>query len=73
METDIAKKISDEMNDILGRLNESIRLVRDNCSEEEFKGYRKAVSRVAASLVLDVMNPLYDINPEVKPDGYDDV
>jgi hypothetical protein len=40
MKTEIARKLSDEMNDIMARLDESVRLVMDNCAEDEFKGYR---------------------------------
>lgn len=72
MKTEIAQEISQEMNDILARLDETIRLVMDNCTEEEFNGFRAAVGRVMGAVVLDVLNPLYRMNPEVKPDGYDD-
>lgn len=71
MKTEVAQKISDEMNDILARLNDSIQLVMDNCEEAEFHGYRGAVARVMAA-VVDVTNSLYQKNPEVKPEGYDE-
>jgi hypothetical protein len=72
MKTEIAKQLSDEMNDIMGRLDNSIRLVMDNGTQEEFTGFRAAVGRVMGALVLDVLNPLYEKYPEVKPEGYDD-
>lgn len=72
METTLAKKLSGELNDIIGRLDESIRLVMDRCTEAEFTAYRTAIGRVIGVLVLDVLNPLYARNPEAKPDGYDD-
>ncbi len=71
MKTEIAQKISDELNDILGRLDSSVKLVMDECSEPEFHGYRSAIAYVMAA-VIDVTNSLYQKNPEVKPEGYDD-
>jgi hypothetical protein len=72
METSVAKQLSEELNDIIGRLDESIRLVMDQAAESDFIAYRSAVGRVMGALVLDVLNPLYASNPEVKPEGYDD-
>jgi hypothetical protein len=72
MKTEIAQKISQEMNDIMARLDHSVRLVMDNCTESEFKAYRKAIGQIMGGIVLDVLNPLYDMNPEVKPVDYDD-
>ena len=72
MKTDIARQIGEEMNDILRRLDSSIRLVMDNCTQAEFETYRSAVGRVMGAVVLDVLNPLYASNPEAKPKGYDD-
>lgn len=72
METTLAKQLSGELNDILGRLDNSVRLVMDRCPEAEFNAYRTAIGRVMGVLVLDVLNPLYARNPEAKPDGYDD-
>jgi len=64
METSVAKQLSGELNDIIGRLDESIRLVMDRCHEAEFTAYRSAIGRVMGMLVLDVLNPLYARNPE---------
>lgn len=72
METSAAKQLSDELNDIIGRLDESVRLAMDRCPEAEFTAYRSAIGRVMGMLVLDVLNPLYARNPEAKPEGYDD-
>lgn len=72
METSIAKQLGNELNDIVGRLDESVRLAMDRCPEAEFIAYRTAIGRVMGMLVLDVLNPLYARNPEAKPDDYDD-
>ena len=72
MKTSVETQLSGELNDILGRLDNSVRLVMDRCPEAEFNAYRTAIGRVMGVLVLDVLNPLYARNPEAKPDGYDD-
>jgi hypothetical protein len=72
MKTSVETQLSGELNDILGRLDNSVCFVMDRCPEAEFIAYRTAIGRVMGVLVLDVLNPLYARNPEAKPDGYDD-
>jgi hypothetical protein len=67
MKTEIAQQISSQMTDVLAQLNTSIHLVMENCSDSEFQAFRLGVGRVMGALVLDVLNPLYEANPEVKP------
>jgi phenylpyruvate tautomerase PptA (4-oxalocrotonate tautomerase family) len=72
MKDDLAKHIGDQMNRILGELDSSIHLVRDQCAEDEFLAFRDAVGKVMGALVWNVLNPLYAANPNAKPAGYDD-
>ncbi len=37
------------------------------CSPEEFRAYRRAVGKVMAEMVLEIMNPLYKEHPSIKP------
>lgn len=71
METEIALKVSQRMSEILKQLDESVAFVSENCSDVEFHQFRAGIGRVMGSLVLDVMNPLYETNPEVKPESYE--
>ena len=71
MEKDIAKKVSNLMLDYGGKLDESLALVQQHCSEEEFKSYRTSVSRLLTIMLTDVMNPLYEEHPSLKPDKLD--
>ena len=66
-----AKQVSDVMLDVSSRLNESIILVQDTCSEDEFKDYRRAVGAVMGEILLEVLNPLYKQHPSLKPKGFD--
>lgn len=68
---DTAKQISELMNDIFRRLDESRHLVESTCSPEDFVAYNKALSRVLGAVVIDVMQPLYEDNPTLKPHNWD--
>lgn len=63
-----AKIISDLVLRYGKDLNQSVALIKDNCSEEEFKVYRNAVGKVMGELLIEVMNPLYRSHPDLKPD-----
>lgn len=67
----IAKEIGDLMQDCSAKLNNSVALVRDECSLEELKIYRLAVGKVMGEILLEVLNPLYAKHPELKPPGWD--
>lgn len=68
----VAKQISELMIDIFSRLVDSCRLVEQECSPAEYAAYNNATSRLAASIVFDVMEPLYEKNPGLKPANWDD-
>lgn len=63
----VAQQISDLMLAVGKQINESIQLVMNTCSEKEFEDYRSAVTHIMGSMLLDVMNPIYDIHPDIKP------
>jgi hypothetical protein len=65
----IAKQISDLMVEFGGRLDGSVALVKENCSEDELKTYRRAVGTIMAEMLFQVMNPLYKRHPGLKPEG----
>ncbi len=71
MKTEVAQQISDEMNAILVRLNESVRIVMVNSDAVEFEDYRLAVAHIMAA-VVDLTNALHSNHPHVKPQGHDD-
>jgi hypothetical protein len=68
----VAQQISDLMLKVQAEINDSIFLVKDNCSKEEFEAYRKAGARVLADILLDILNPIYAKHPALKPKGLDD-
>lgn len=66
---DIAEKISALMIKYSAELNDSIILVKEQCSEEEFLKYRKAAAYIMGEMLIRVMNPLYAEHPDLKPEG----
>lgn len=65
----VAKKIGELMIECSGKLNDSIILVKEQCSEKEFIEYRKAIAYIMGEMLMRVMNPLYIEHPDLKPDG----
>ena len=67
MDQEVAQKISDLMLEYGSKLDESLILVQQKCGEDEFKSYRTSVSRLMTIMLREVMNPLYEEYPEIKP------
>jgi hypothetical protein len=67
----VAKQISELMQDCSARLDSSVALVRDECGAEELQTYRRAVGKVMGEILLEVLNPLYAKHPALKPPGWD--
>lgn len=65
----IAKQISDLMLECGARLDESVLLVKNSCSESELNTYRRAVGEIMGNMLTEIMNPLYERHPTLKPKG----
>jgi hypothetical protein len=68
MKKEVATEIIDLMIEFGDRLNQSVALVKDNCSEDELVSYRSVVGKLMGSMLLDIMNPIFDKHPDLKPD-----
>ena len=69
MNIEIATQLSRSLEEILGKMDESVHLVMGNSSPEEFKAYRSAMGRAMGSFIHEVMNPHYGKYPETQPDS----
>lgn len=67
MDKKIAAEISSLMLDFSGKLDESIYLVMNNCPDNEFRQYRDAASQLMTIMLLDILNPIYQVHPDLKP------
>ena len=63
-----AREISALMLRVQSELDESIRMVRETCDEEDFQVYREAVSKVMVEILREVLNPIYSAHPSIKPE-----
>jgi len=69
MNESVARDVSDLMIDVGKRLNGSVAQVLTECPPEEFKAYRKAVGTIMGEILLNVLNPIYEKHPSLKPPG----
>jgi len=67
-----AREISELMLDIFRRVDESVAVVKQSCSAEEAAAYQKATGRVVGAVVLDILEPLYERHPNLKPHNWDE-
>ncbi len=67
-----ARKISDLMLGIFYRIDESVAEIKGICPPDEAAAYQKAAGRVACAVVMDVLEPLYDKHPMLKPNNWDE-
>jgi len=65
--SNIAKQVINVLDECSSKINETIRLVQENCSNEEFEKYRKAAGFVMGYIYTDVVAPLYHKHPELEP------
>jgi hypothetical protein len=63
----LAREVSDLMLEYGARLDASLLSMQSKLSDDEFRWYRDAVSRVLTPMLLNVMNPLYERHPALKP------
>jgi hypothetical protein len=72
MKKDIAEKISALMLEYGEKLDNSVKIVMDTSSTEEFEAYRNAVGQIMGTMLVDIMNPLYREYPDLKPPELED-
>jgi hypothetical protein len=64
---DIAKHIVTTLDECSLKIDETIRLVQKNCSNEEFEAYRKAAGFVMGYIYTEVVGPLHRKHPDLEP------
>ncbi len=65
-----AKHISELMLRFSTELDDSVKVVQENCPEDELSKYRRAVGSIMAEILLEVLNPLYSTHPTLTPPGF---
>lgn len=72
MKKDTAETINRLMLEYGAKLDSSVKLVMDTASPEEFEAYRTSVAQIMGTMLLDIMNPIYQEYPDLKPLELDD-
>jgi hypothetical protein len=68
----LAEVVSARLLAVFQELENTVRLVASQSSEEELQRYKQAIGCVCGSLVLDVLGPLYTAHPGIKPESWND-
>lgn len=67
MDINSAKQINDLMLEYGAKLDESIRVVLESDDSEAAARYKKAVGKLMATMLMEVMNPIYEEHVSLKP------
>ena len=65
MDKEVARKVIALMDESFDKINDSIILVQQECSDSEFKAYRKACGKVLGEM-FEVFTPIYDEHPDLR-------
>ena len=68
MKKEAAVEIVDLFLEFGAKLDESVVLVQQNASPDEFNNYRLSVGKMMGEMLVEVMNPIFEEYPDLKPD-----
>jgi hypothetical protein len=68
---EVAKRVADLVFDGYSRIEQSMKLVEETSTPEEFESYKRAVGKVTATILFEILEPLYEQNPTLKPAAWD--
>jgi hypothetical protein len=72
MTKDAAAKVIQGLLSASGELNETLRLVQAETSEDEFEDFRRRTAEVMAALYLDLIKPIVSLYPDLDPGREED-
>lgn len=64
----VAKEIGDLMLSIAHKLDESLLLVQNSCTPDEYEQYRNCVGGVLGAM-FDIVHGIYRKHPDLRPPG----
>ncbi|MGZ3181685.1 MAG: hypothetical protein ACXU8N_04515 [Telluria sp.] len=53
------------------KLNKTLLEIQTHATEEDFKFARLAIAHVMGEMAYQLMNPIFRIHPDLKPEGYE--
>jgi hypothetical protein len=72
MNKETAASVNRKLRDCYRILEDSILEVNKSCRDDEAKKYRQTVGAIFSTIVFDLMEPLYQEHPELKPEDWKD-
>lgn len=69
MNKELSKTVSDSMISIGNTLNATLIAIQEVCPESEYLQYRDAIARILGEILLEILNPIYQEHPELKPNN----
>jgi hypothetical protein len=70
MNKQTAAQIVAVMTEVGEKLNDSVRLVRDESSSDSFNSYRDSVGKIMGIMFFDIINPVFEKYPDLKPESF---
>lgn len=70
MQREIANDVLVSVFQCSGELENVVRKLKENCSENELEKYRLGVGKVMAEMYDQIMKPIFDEHPDLTPDGF---
>jgi hypothetical protein len=68
----LAASVDNKLRSCYQLLEESIWEVNKQCNEEQAKAYRQKIGGIFSIIVFELMGPLYEAHPELKPPDWED-
>jgi hypothetical protein len=63
----LARQVSNLMLELGAKLDASVAEMQYQLPEDEFAKYRRAIGEVMGAMLLDIMTPIYQQHPQLKP------
>ncbi|MBL6852541.1 MAG: hypothetical protein ISS15_04015 [Alphaproteobacteria bacterium] len=67
MERTTAVRVESAMRAVAAQIDETIRIVMDECDQEEFERFRAIAAQLMGDIFCDVLSPIYEAHPELTP------
>ena len=64
----VAEQVVPVILEVTRKLNATIALVQQECTEEEFIAYRRAAGHAMGYLFADIVRPIFHEHPDLEPE-----
>lgn len=69
MKREVAEKAVTALLDAAGKMNDTLLLIQQECTEEEFLAYRKGTGHAMGYLYAEVIDPILKEHPDLTPEA----